>query len=194
MLPDFPKVRSEATRILEAWFEGRRGQRLGIMQQMKNVVMHEGHRTSLHRWDGSVEQKPMKKLGAPIRLMREDLEEKGFGAVLEALDKTAQDIADKQGKFFIQRLKETLEEAGQTIEAKGQPLTFDLVLDLLEKIEFDFDEHGQPIWPSALSGPSLAEKAKAWTITDEQKQRLEAIVERKRITWRDREGDRKLVS
>jgi len=193
MLPDFPKVRAGATKILEAWFEGRRGQRLGIMQQMKNVVMHEGHRTSLHRWDGSVEQKPMKKLGAPIRLMREDLEKKGLGAVLEALDKTAQDIADKQGKFFFQRLNETLEETGQTLDAQGQPLTFDLVLDLFEKMEFDFDEHGQPVWPTMMCNPLMLEKVRKWEVTDEQKARLAALVEKKRLAWRDREGDRKLV-
>jgi hypothetical protein len=60
-------------------------------------------------------------------------------------------------------------------------------------MEFDFDENGQPQRPTMMCNPLVFEKVRKWEVTDEQKVRLAAIVEKKRLAWREREGNRKLV-
>ncbi|HUU91292.1 MAG TPA: hypothetical protein VM238_08790 [Phycisphaerae bacterium] len=193
MLPDFPEVRQLIGRILEEWFEFCCNRRLGLMGRMRKVVMHEGGRSALRRWDGSIERKPMGRIGSAVTLRKEELESKGVGAVLEALQTTAEDMAGKQGRFMIRRINETLEEAGQVRHAKGQALTPGLILEMLDMVDIDFDERGQPKMPTLMCGEALFEAAKKLEPTIEYETKQRQIIESKRLAWREREGDRKLV-
>ena len=194
MLPDFPKVRENANEMLRRWFERHRAAHTGIMREIKAVVMREGNRMRLLRSDGSVDRRALKKMGAAIRLEKNDLDKKGLKAVLEAVQKAAADLGRKQSKFFFQQLHETLEEAGQVGDAGGKPFTFDRMLEALEMVDIDFDEQGQPMWPTFVCGRALYETAQKWVLTDEQKKKHEELTERKRLAWREREGNRRLVS
>ena len=194
MLPDFPKVREYADHMLREWCDRQLTAKTGIMRKMKAVVIHEGHRMKLVRFDGSIEQQPLKKMGTTIRLAKDDLEKKGLQAVLEAVGKAANDIAQKQSKFFFQRLDEILGRTGQTHDAGGRPFTFDLMLEGLEMVDIDFDEQGQPMWPTFFCGRALYETAQKWVLTNEQKKKHEGLIERKRLAWRERESNRRLVS
>jgi len=193
MLPDFPSVRSFLDRLLNEWLERRIAGRLGVFNLARRVVVHEGDRMRLRRFDGSVDEKGMEEIRSSISVVREKLAEEGLAAVLSALEKTAEDVAAQQSKLFIKRVEEAVQEAGQVVDAEGQPLTFDLVLDMLDKMLIDFDEQGRPKWPSVVCGAKAFEKAKNWEITDEQERRLSELTERKRLEWRDGESDRKLV-
>ena len=194
MLPDLPKVRKDADDLLHAWFERQRAARTGIMRQIKAEVMYEGHWMKLLRFDGSVEQRALKKMGTTVRLTRDELEKKGLLAVLEAMDRAADGLAEKQSNFFFQRVEETLKDAGQARDAAGKPFTFDLMLDALEMVDVDFDEQGQPMWPTLVCEHSLYETAQKWVLTDEQRKKHEELTERKLLAWRQRESDRRLVS
>jgi len=193
MLPDFPPVRSFLDRLLNEWLERRIAGRLGVFNLARRVVVHEGDRMRLRRFDGSIDEKGMEEIRSSISVVKEKLAEEGLAAVLSALEKTAEDVAAQQSKLFIKRLEEAVQEAGQVVDAEGQPPTFDLVLDMLDKMLIDFDEQGRPEWPSVVCGAKVYEKAKNWEITDEQERRLSELTERKRLEWRDGESDRKLV-
>jgi len=197
MLPDFPKVRLTISKFLRDFLETRTSEHSGILRQMKKkVALHECSKYEQHRFDGSTEKEGLSRLTSKITISKPDLDDKGFAAVLEAYDQAAKDIADKQTSFFFGRLDEILESTGQSFDAGGKKFTLDLFLDLFDKTETDFDEQGQPILPtliSGISGRSLSETVRKWIITDEQKKRFEEIIERKWFTWRDRESNRKLV-
>ncbi len=194
MLPDFPRVRKRAERLLQKWVQRRCAQRTGIMQEIKITPQHEGHRMKLLRSDGSMEKQVLKKIGAAVRLAEPELRDKGLTAVLEAYDKAAAEMAQKQRKFFLKRLNETLEEAGQTQDAGGSTLDFELLLRGLEMVDIDFDENGHPVWPKFFCGNSPIKTIENWTMTNEQRTKLKEFTERKRLAWRDREGSRKLVN
>jgi hypothetical protein len=194
MLPDFPKVREYTSNLLHESFEQHVAAQTGVMRDIKAVMMHEGHRMKLVRSDGSIEQHPMKKMETTIRLGKDDLEKKGLQAVLEAMNEAAADLAEKQSRFFFQRLEETLEGTGQTCDAGGRPFTFDLMLQALEMVDIDFDEQGNPILPTLVSGRAAWEAAQKWIVTDEQRKQHKELIERKRLAWRERESNRRLVS
>jgi len=193
MLPDFPKVRKFADEILMRWFQRRMFQKTGIMQDIIKEVMHEGNRVELHRYDGTISKVSIGATESEFRLEKEEFEKKGLGAVIEAMDKTAADMAKKQSELFFQQLDEIVEETGQKIDAKGRPLSLDLFLETLEMMPIDFDENGEPLMPAILSSPSFKEKFDRLEETDEQRERFEELIERKRSDWRERESDRKLV-
>jgi hypothetical protein len=123
----------------------------------------------------------------------DDLEKRGLSAILEAMEQTANEMAKQQTKHFITRLDEICKESGQVYDAKGQPLTFDTLLGLLETIDIDFDQRGQPLMPTILSGSDVVKKIGDLKITDEQNKRYSEILERKYSEWRDRESNRRLA-
>jgi len=81
VLPDFPKVREYASKLLWDWFKHRMAERTGVMRDIKPSVIHEGHRMGLRRSDGSSERTPMKKIETAIRIGDDDLKKNGLQAV-----------------------------------------------------------------------------------------------------------------
>jgi len=193
MLPDFPSVRRQVSDILEKWFYKRVSQRTGVLQEMRARPLHEGHKLEFHRLDGSVDHVPMKRVGSRLELKLDDFRDRGFQAVLEALDKTAAHLAEKQSEFFFKRLEEVCDESGQTLDAQGRPPSFDLLIELLNTVDIDFDDRGRPLLPTLISSPAVRESFNQVDITEEQRKRLEQVIEEKRAAWRDRESNRRLV-
>ena len=194
MLPDFPRVRTHVSEILKKWFHDRVAQRTGILQKMKARPVHEGNKVELHRYDGSVECVAMKTVRSKLQLRLEDFEQKGLEAVLEALDKTAVELAQGQSRLLFERLDEICDETGQSVDAEGRPLSWDLIIEGFETIDIDFDEEGNPMLPTIVSSPQMQAALGQIERSDEQKERFDKLIEKKRAAWRERESDRRLVS
>ena len=77
-------------------------------------------------------------------------------------------------------IKEITDLTGNVTNAKGEPFSFDMVIDGLEKVEIDFDEEGNPRYPELILGPQLFEKIKDLKPTKEQEARLDKIIEEKK--------------
>lgn len=193
MLPDFPRVRSLLNDLLNEEMEQMVARRQGILNMARRLVIHEGNRMRLRRFDGTVDEKGLEEIKSQITIRQDKLAEGGLAAVREAIQETAQDVAAQQSKVFFDRVREAVQDSGQVVDAKGKPLTFDLVLKMLEQMPIDFDEQGRPEWPSIVCGSRVFEKLRKMEITDEQERRMSKLIEQKRLEWRDRESDRKLV-
>lgn len=96
-------------------------------------------------------------------------------------------------KGVLDGLDRTLEAAGQTIDASGRPLSWNIVLDAFEKMDWDFDEAGQPKPKTLFAGPAAAAKFAALPPpTPSQEARFVEMMERKRREDIARRGTRKL--
>lgn len=106
------------------------------------------------------------------------------------------EIAESQRKSlarqFFKNMSEITDITGMTIDAKGQPLTFDMILDLIEKTEFGFDESGNPQYPTLVIPPVLFERLRQLTPTPEQEKRRERIIEEKRAKFNASKRTRRL--
>ena len=195
MLPDMPTVRDYAQKWLNYHLFLNIAKKTGFMQAMRlPETLQEGNKTKLLRYDGTIDDVPMKAIGTKIEIKVNDLDQHGLKEVLKVLDKAAHDMARQQSKNFFERLNQICHETGQVYDNKAQPLTFDSILDLLDSMPIDFDEDGQPILPSILAGPRVIEKLLKKEVSDEQIKKQNEIIERKYSEWRDRESDRRLVS
>lgn len=194
MLPDFPEAQKFAEECLLRILYNRIAFKTGWMQAMgPPVPIHEGTKVVLHRYDGSIDDVPMKRSGAVMKIKCDDLEKKGLPAVLDGMEQVANEMSKQHSKYFIERIDEITKESGQVYNNQGLPLTVDTILDSLDKIEMDFDEQGHPLMPTIMAGPSMVEKIKNLKPTDEQNKRYNEILERKYSEWRDRESNRRLV-
>jgi len=106
------------------------------------------------------------------------------------------DISDSQRKSLARHLFKNLSEitdaTGRSVNAKGQPLTVDLILDLLEKVEFGFDDDGNPQYPTLVMPPAAIERLKELKFTPEQEQRRKQIIEEKRARFHASKRTRRL--
>ena len=97
------------------------------------------------------------------------------------------DISESQRKSlarqFFKNLSEITDATGRSVNAKGQPLTVDLILDLIEKVEFGFDDDGNPQYPTLVLPPAAIERLKHLKFTPEQEKRREQIIEEKRARF-----------
>jgi hypothetical protein len=97
------------------------------------------------------------------------------------LDEQASKATVQIEKQFFEFINRVTDEAGQTVDARGQPLSHDPLNDMLEKIHIDFDQEGKPELPTMVVHPKQFEKLKALgNPTAEQLKRREEIIERKR--------------
>ncbi len=106
------------------------------------------------------------------------------------------DISESQRKslarHFFKNIAEITDATGRSINAKGQPLTVDLILDLLEKVEFGFDDDGNPQYPTLVLPPAAIERLKKLNFTPEQEQRRKQIIEEKRARFNASKRTRRL--
>jgi hypothetical protein len=106
------------------------------------------------------------------------------------------DISASQRKSLARHLFRNISEitdiTGRSINAKGQPLTADFILDLLEKVEFGFDDKGNPQYPTLVVPPQVVKKLQELKITPEQEQRHKQIIEEKRARFNASKRTRRL--
>lgn len=193
MLPDLSEVRKELQEWLTEFLRVRTESQMGVLWQTKAIAVHECEGFKQQRFDGSIDDKALASIRGTVRMDMADVRAQGFAAVLAAYAAGATDLAREMRKHFFNRVSEILEEAGQAVDADGRPLTPDLLLECFEKMDIDFDNKGWPKFPTLIVSPKLAASIAHWKITDDQQRRFERIVERKRLAWRDRESDRRLV-
>lgn len=97
------------------------------------------------------------------------------------VDKAATDAVNQLMPQIFAHMSAICDEAGQTIDAGGKPLSIDLILDMLEKMRIDFDESGAPQMPTMVVHPSAAEKlAQLPPQTPAQLERHKKIMESKK--------------
>ncbi len=93
------------------------------------------------------------------------------------------DLSESQRKSlarsFFKNLTEITDATGMTVNAGHKPLTIDMILDLLEKVEFGFDDEGKPQYPTLVLPPPLFERLKELKPTPEQDKRKTKIIEEK---------------
>ena len=189
-----PNVRDYGQQWLMYHFFSTIAKKTGFMQVMRQPeILKEGNRTKLLRYDGTIDDVPMKAIDTKVEMKVNDLDRNGLKEVLKLLDKAAHDMAIKQSENFFERLNQICNESGQVYDNKGKPLTFDTILDLLDSMYIDFDEKGQPEFPCLLAGKRVINEILKKEPSQEQIKRQNEIIERKYREWCDRESDRRLV-
>jgi hypothetical protein len=87
---------------------------------------------------------------------------------------------DQIEQSLFKTITETTEHVGNTISAGGQPLSVDIIIDLLEKVDTGFDEEGNPLQPALMMHPDTARQVAALKPTPDQLQRMADIKRRRK--------------
>lgn len=123
----------------------------------------------------------------------EDIRLCDTAALAAQMDSAADQQLSVVMPHFFEVLRRTSEAAGTAIDAGGKPFSFETWLEMLERIDFDFDDQGNPDLPTLIMHPDQAKQLQALPPpTVEELRALADLIDRKRGEHHARKRHRKL--
>lgn len=98
-----------------------------------------------------------------------------------ALTEIAEQSAKQQMKHLLACLNNVSEKTDNVVDAQGAPLSYDLLLDMLEKMDFQVGDDGNPVGLTMIvSQQTFDQLTELGQPTAEQENRLQQIIKSKR--------------
>ncbi len=198
MLPDFPAPKAELAKEHRRKIEGDMDARMPIVSKIRSVRFHEGNGFSLERHDGVIETQEFQDVKIPVQVSARLEFSETVRELKQQVRNVAADMAAHLETMLFQTLERTSKEVGNAMDMKGQPFTLESYLDMLEKVDIDFDSFGMPEFPTQVIHPSMGPTVRAefarFQNSAALRDRAESIMQQKRKDWRDRESRRRLVT
>lgn len=115
-----------------------------------------------------------------------------FGPLLDALDSAAEQQEAAVSKHLFASMSEITDLTGNKVDAGGKPISWDLIIDALEKMEIPFDEDGKMSLSIVMNPRDAARLEQIGPPTPAQQARHDAVLERKRAEWLAKKRQRRL--
>jgi len=96
-------------------------------------------------------------------------------------------------KTMFSTLSQVTDFTGNVVDGKGKGINHEMLLEMLEKIHIDFDQEGNPLFPSIVMHPDMAKNFEKLKSDEElYKPRYDEIINRKREAYYAEKGRRGL--
>lgn len=181
------------------YFQREAQKELGPLQGARRFIQHEG-RTLVHNtMDNSQKNKELNYVEARTEyvIRYADVPTMGPEDVLKMLQGQAKEFGGQQAKHQYKVISQTSEEVGNVVNGGGKPFSIDTFFEVMDKIQIDFDEFGNPSMPTMVVAPGGFERAKqVFAEADrdpETKKRFEEMMRKKKKEYDAEQARRKLV-
>ena len=192
MFPDFLKVKEKLQKMHADKMMLDYLIHMGPLASVPVSIIFEGNKTTVMRPDGSVEKRNLEEITAELEVKLAEFEKMNHETVLDKINGVTEDMAGKMKKSLYEQIEKSASKVGNMVDAGGQPFSIGLLLEMLEKMDIDFDEAGNPTF-MMVAGPKLQSSINKALADPENSRRYQALMERKKEEWRARESNRKLV-
>jgi hypothetical protein len=196
MLPDFPDLKRELEHYAADYINRKVAEIDPLVGGLKRTVQHEGRDQGRVR-DGAAKSEPYERVGGHTTIDRPTLAQLTFAEMQQHLDVIAHQLAEGQAKHVFRALRAVAHATGNAVDGHGTPLSFEHVLEILGRMDIEFDERGQAIMPALIVAPDVEADIKAIltraNADPECRARFHAVMKRKLEEWRDREARRQLA-
>ena len=196
MLPDFPELKAELGKIVLAGLAKCIHTGDPVLAEIKHFRQHEGTQMRYEQQGGNVVQEGFEMMGAEFTILPEEVPDLVGPKLNAKLEEIARKMVEIEAKSFFNKMGEITREAGTSVDAGGKPMSPNLLLDMMETVQMEFDSKGKPtqrlvIHPDMV--PALQKVTAEIENDPELKRRQDDILSRQREAWSAREGNRKLV-
>lgn len=198
-LPKYPQLKKKLAKMMMDFFETSTKNELGPLRDVRRFIQHEGKTLIHNTMDNNAKDKELKyvEVKTDFRVAYADIPNMGPEDVLKILQDKAKDFGSQQAKHQYQVIAQTTEETGNVVNGNGKAFTIDTFFEVMEKIQIDFDEFGNPNMPTMVVGSSGAEQAKKVIQEAEQnpdiKKRMDELMLKKKEEHDAEQARRKLV-
>ena len=193
MFPDFLKTKEKLQKMINYEMQKARLSHMGPFADVPKSMIFEADKHTVVREDGSVDGGDLENTTVKLEVKFDEVEKMNHEMVLDKINRAAEEMAGKLKKLAFEQIEKSAEEAGNVGSTGGKSLSVNLLFEVLEKIDVDFDEAGNPYELRVVVHPERLSSISRVISQVEADPRYQAIIERKREEWRAREGNRKLV-
>jgi hypothetical protein len=137
-----------------------------------------------------VESTPI-RVRMPIAVEFDDAVAGHSDKLIEAIDNAAEEGLKIVMPQIFEQLNRVTAAAGTTSDAKGQPFSWALIRQTVEKMEVEFDKDGKPTFDMHVD-PKMLEQLRNSPPTPEENQLWNELLEHKRAEFNARRRSRKL--
>lgn len=193
MLPDFPRIKSErADRLMKRAHTESRAKH-AILPKLSTVMQPEGDAVNLTDVEGRTAMSGYEQFRSKLEVTLDELPKLDDEAWFEKFTRMTDELADEEMKLLIHRMNEVTTEAGNVVDAKGQALSEDHLLQIIDRVQLDFEDGRLSPDFALLTSPEMGKRLSELSVSDSFKERHARIIERQFSDWRLRQADRKLV-
>ena len=197
MIPDFPDEKEKLMQIWFSYLNFKHNELLGFFGTIPTHRNHEGNQWDLNRADGTYDRQQYKTIETYMNIEYKDIPNLTSEKIQEIITKIAEDMARQMSQNMFAEISRVTKSIGNEVNLNGQPFEKESFLEVLSKIDIDFDENGKMKSPSIIMSPKMWEENKdrfaTWEEDKDFLAKHEAIISKKREEWCDRENNRKLV-
>jgi hypothetical protein len=197
MLPEYPKLSAEFGHATTRAMQQRAREIEGIVATVPSHRVFEGDTMEIIRSDGSTGITKFREETAELRIPVEESPDLELSDLMARLDQIVFDLAAKKAKNFFQTLSDAASDAGTRVDAKGQKISAEIYLQMLDRVWIEFEPDGTPRLPTLVVSPQQQADAEAVRVELFQnpalRKRFDEIILRKLELWRAREADRELA-
>jgi hypothetical protein len=116
-----------------------------------------------------------------------------LGAWAAMIHEAAMASRESMATQFFAAVDESCRRVGNVVDARGRPFGWDILDEMLDVVDLDFDEEGEPKLQTFVGNPSLVERiARLPPRTAEEESRYRAILLKKKAAFDARRRVRKL--
>jgi hypothetical protein len=198
VLPDFPELKAELDNYIRVRLRKKMDARDSVVSQVRQYTQHEGliQRYKQLGPDGKVVEEGFEVLSTEFVTSVDEIPTLMGNNLEKKLDEIAEKTAATLATAFYKKVGEACQEVGNSMNADGQPLSAESLLQMMDKVEMEFDQTGKPT-TAIVFHPNMTESfrkvAEQIDNDPELKRRTDAILARRREAWATRESNRKLV-
>jgi hypothetical protein len=167
-----------------------------VLSKIRSYRQHEGDRFTIFREDGTRATSDQKLIRSElITLDLKEIQVRGERAIFEGFAPAREQLAITGRKM----IGDKIDQDSPHVDAAGRPFP-EVFLEMLEKMDLSFDDNGtwqEPEFVPPHPNPQLIARLiagrKRFDNEPILKEKLDALLTRKRQDWNDREANRKLV-
>jgi hypothetical protein len=161
-----------------------------VLSQIQVVPVHSTVSTVVETREDITLDLPAEPIGFGLGVKAEDVRGGNFEALQVKLVEASDEYADQLSKMLYGSLDKITTATGNTFDAEGQPFTFEMLYEMLDKVEWKLDEDDELSKPTLVMNPAM--EAKLPRLTPDQGKMIENLKARKLEELRARRRRRRL--
>jgi hypothetical protein len=146
VLADFHELKTELDNYIRVKLRRKMDARDSVVSQVRQYTQHEGliQRYKQLGPDGKVVEEGFEVMSTEFVTSVDEIPTL-IGVNLEKkLDEIAEKTAANLAAAFYKRVGEACDEAGNSLSAGGKPLSAEMLLQMMDRVEMEFDQTGKP--------------------------------------------------
>jgi hypothetical protein len=150
-----------------------------ILGEMRTETAEGGASSVVDSRDAEQLDLSSELVGFELRWDRDDLLSGRSDALLLQLDAAGNELGEKMMGQFVKSLGAVTESTGNKVDAGGKKFSFELLVEMLEKIEWSLDDDDELVMPSIVMHPNQMKNLPS-EATPEQEAIMDDLKRRKR--------------